>query len=212
MGTFIEDNCEFVEWSRPLIENCSDFSCTHDKDIELSLIHISEPTRHDFFKNDFENYNNQLLGKSYGFVKANTSLELVAAFTVSNSMLPVSSLPKNIKNKINRPIPNIKRNSQYPAVLVGQLAVFDSFAGKHIGDEILSFIKGWFIDPLNKTGCRYIIVDASNHQKVIDFYQRNGFKFIFENIADEIEYMKLDLEPEYKRTRLMYFDLIILKS
>lgn len=191
MGTFIEDNCEFVEWSRPLIENCSDFSCTHDKDIE------------NFFKNDFENYNNQLLGKSYGFVKANTSLELVAAFTVSNSMLPVSSLPKNIKNKINRPIPNIKRNSQYPAVLVGQLAVFDSFAGKHIGDEILSFIKGWFIDPLNKTGCRYIIVDASNHQKVIDFYQRNGFKFIFENIADEIEYMKLDLEPEYKRTRLM---------
>ena len=174
MGTFIEDNCEFVEWSRPLIENCSDFSCTHDKDIE------------NFFKNDFENYNNQLLGKSYGFVKANTSLELVAAFTVSNSMLPVSSLPKNIKNKINRPIPNIKRNSQYPAVLVGQLAVFDSFAGKHIGDEILSFIKGWFIDPLNKTGCRYIIVDASNHQKVIDFYQRNGFKFIFENIADEI--------------------------
>lgn len=200
MGTFIEDNCEFVEWSRPLIENCSDFSCTHDKDIE------------NFFKNDFENYNNQLLGKSYGFVKANTSLELVAAFTVSNSMLPVSSLPKNIKNKINRPIPNIKRNSQYPAVLVGQLAVFDSFSGKHIGDEILSFIKGWFIDPLNKTGCRYIIVDAANHQKVIDFYQRNGFKFIFENIADEIEYMKLDLEPEYKRTRLMYFDLIILKS
>lgn len=47
---------------------------------------------------------------------------------------------------------------------------------------------------------------------MIDFYQRNGFKFIFENIADEIEYMKLDLEPEYKRTRLMYFDLIILKS
>lgn len=120
MGTFIEDNCEFVEWSRTLIENCSDFSCNHDKDIE------------NFFKDDFENYTNQLLGKSYGFVKTNTSLELVAAFTVSNSMLPVSSLPKSIRNKINRPIPNVKRNSQYPAVLVGQLAVFDSFAGKHM--------------------------------------------------------------------------------
>ncbi len=200
MGTFIEDNCEFVEWSRPLIENCSDFSCTHDKDIE------------NFFKNDFENYNNQLLGKSYGFVKANTSLELVAAFTVSNSMLPVSSLPKNIKNKINRPIPNIKTQLSISSCISWTISCIDSFAGKHIGDEILSFIKGWFIDPLNKTGCRYIIVDAANHQKVIDFYQRNGFKFIFENIADEIEYMKLDLEPEYKRTRLMYFDLIILKS
>ena len=151
------------------------------------------------------------IGKSYGFVKTKPSFELVAAFTVSNSMLPVVNFPKSIKNRINRQIPNSKRNSQYPAVLVGQLAVFDSFAGKHIGDEVLSFIKSWFIDPLNKTGCRYIIVDAVNNDKVIKFYKRNGFKFIFDNIEDEIEYMKLDLEPEYKHTRLMYFDLIVLK-
>lgn len=199
MGTFIEENCEFVEWSRTLIENCPNFSCSHDKDIE------------EFFNKDFEDYNNQLLGKSYGFIKE-PSPELVAAFTVSNSMLPIQSLPKNSRNRINRTIPNIKRNSQYPAVLIGQLAVFDSFAGRHIGDEVLSFIKGWFIEPLNKTGCRYIIVDAANNSKVLDFYKRNGFKFIFDNIEDEIEYMKLDLEPEYKRTRLMYFDLIVLKS
>lgn len=199
MNTFIDENCEFVELSSILIENCSNFSCTHDKDIEQ------------FFKKDFEDYDNQLLGKSYGFVQSD-SLELVAAFTVSNSMLPISNFPKPVKNRINRQIPNIKRNSQYPAVLVGQLAVFDTFSGKHIGDEVLSFIKGWFIDPLNKTGCRYVIVDASNNDKVLDFYKRNGFKFIFDNIEEEIEYMKLDLEPEYKRTRLMYFDLIVLKS
>ncbi len=199
MSIFIEDNCEFVEWSSPLIESCSNFSCKHDKDIEQ------------FFKRDFEYYEKQLLGKSYGFVKTKPSFELVAAFTVSNSMLPVVNFPKSIKNRINRQIPNSKRNSQYPAVLVGQLAVFDSFAGKHIGDEVLSFIKSWFIDPLNKTGCRYIIVDAVNNDKVIKFYKRNGFKFIFDNIEDEIEYMKLDLEPEYKHTRLMYFDLIVLK-
>ena len=191
MSIFIEDNCEFVEWSSPLIESCSNFSCKHDKDIEQ------------FFKRDFEYYEKQLLGKSYGFVKTKPSFELVAAFTVSNSMLPVVNFPKSIKNRINRQIPNSKRNSQYPAVLVGQLAVFDSFAGKHIGDEVLSFIKSWFIDPLNKTGCRYIIVDAVNNDKVIKFYKRNGFKFIFDNIEDEIEYMKLDLEPEYKHTRLM---------
>ena len=199
MSIFIEDNCEFVEWSSPLIESCSNFSCKHDKDIEQ------------FFKRDFEYYEKQLLGKSYGFVKTKPSFELVAAFTVSNSMLPVVNFPKSIKNRINRQIPNSTRNSQYPAVLVGQLAVFDSFAGKHIGDEVLSFIKSWFIDPLNKTGCRYIIVDAVNNDKVIKFYKRNGFKFIFDNIEDEIEYMKLDLEPEYKHTRLMYFDLIVLK-
>lgn len=200
MSTFLDDNCEFVEWSRLLIEHCSNFSCTHDKDIEA------------FFKDEFEYYNNQLLGKSYGFIKTSPPLELVAAFTVSNSMLPISDFPKPIKNRINRKIPNTKRNSQYPAVLIGQLAVFDSFSGKRIGDEVLNFIKGWFIDPLNKTGCRYIIVDAANNDKVLDFYKRNGFRFIFDNISDEIEYMKLDLEPEYKRTRLMYFDLIVLKA
>ena len=127
-------------------------------------------------------------------------------------MLPVVNFPKNIKNRINRQIPNPKRNSQYPAVLIGQLAVFDAFSGMHIGDEVLSFIKGWFIEPLNKTGYRYVVVDAVNNDKVIDFYQRNGFKFILDKIEDEIEYMKLDMEPEYKRTRLMYFDLIVLKS
>lgn len=199
MSTFIKNNCEFVDWSSSLIENSLNFSCDNDKAIEK------------FFKSEFKDYECQLLGKSYGFVKTNPSLELVAAFTVSNSMLPISHFPKNIRNRISRRIPNPKRNSQYPAVLVGQLAVFDSFAGKHIGDEVLSFIKSWFIDPLNKTGCRYIIVDAVNNDKVIGFYQRNGFKFIFDKIEDEIEYMKLDMDPEYKRTRLMYFDLIILK-
>lgn len=197
---FIREHCEFVEWSCPLIENCSNFSCKHDKDIEQ------------FFKTEFEYYDQQLLGKSYGFVKTKPTLELGAAFTVSNSMLPVVNFPKNIKNRINRQISTPKRNSQYPAVLIGQLAVFDDFSGMHIGDEVLSFIKGWFIEPLNKTGCRYVVVDAVNNDKVIDFYQRNGFKFIFDKIEDEIEYMKLDMELEYKRTRLMYFDLIVLKS
>lgn len=199
MSTFLDDNCEFVEWSSLLVEHCKGLSCAHDKDIE------------DFFREEFEDYNAQLLGKSYGFVKSD-SLELVAAFTVSNSMLPVSDFPNPIKNRLNRNIPNKKRNTQYPAVLIGQLVVFDSFAGKRIGDEVLGFIKGWFIEPLNKTGCRYIIVDAANNEKVLNFYKRNGFKFIFNEIKDEIEYMKLDLDPEYKRTRLMYFDLIVLKS
>ena len=197
---FISEHCEFVEWSHSLIENCSNFSCKNDKSIEQ------------FFKVEFDYYDQQLLGKSYGFVKMKPSLELVAAFTVSNSMLPIVNFPKSIKNRINRQIPNPKRSTQYPAVLIGQLTVFDAFSGKHIGDEVLSFIKGWFIEPLNKTGCRYVVVDAVNNDKVIDFYQRNGFKFIFDKIEDEIEYMKLDMGPEYKRTRLMYFDLIVLKS
>lgn len=96
--------------------------------------------------------------------------------------------------------------------MLGQLAVFDKFAGHGIGDEVLLFIKTWVSGKSNISGCRYLIVDATNNEKVINFYQRNGFKFIFDTIEEEIEYMRLDLEPEYKRTRLMYFDLILLAS
>lgn len=195
---YIEKHCDFLELREELLRQCPPFSCAKDKDIE------------DFFCGEYKDFAAQLFGKSYGFFSDDETPRLVAAFTVSNSMLPVDTFPKNIRNRINRSVPNAKRRVQHPAVLVGQLAVFDGFHGLGIGDEVLDFVKAWFIAPDNKTGCRYLIVDAVNHPKVLDFYLRNGFKFIFEHIEAEIAYMKLDLDPEYKHTRLMYFDLIVL--
>lgn len=160
-------------------------------------------------------YAYQLLGKSYCFVKPDTS-EIVCAFTVANSSVKVDSLPSNLRNKLNRKIPNAKRRPQYPAVLVGQLAVSDLFSGHHVGDELLDFIKSWFIDPLNKTGCRYVIVDAVNHSKVFEYYQRNGFKFLFSSDEEEWTFLHKGLEPttpiEPMKTRLMYFNLIYLRT
>lgn len=131
--------------------------------------------------------------------------------------MKVDSLPSNLRNKLNRKIPNAKRRPQYPAVLVGQLAVSDLFCGHHVGDELLDFIKSWFIDPLNKTGCRYVIVDAVNHQKVFEYYQRNGFKFLFSSDEEEWTFLhNKGQEPttpiEPMKTRLMYFDLIYLRT
>lgn len=95
----------------------------------------------------------------------------------------------------------------------------------------MDFIKAWFIDPLNKTGCRYIIVDAVNHEKVIDYYNNNGFNFIFSSDQEEIKYMthsadkisfwrkmQYSIFPHknpnniFRKTRLMFFDLIVLYS
>jgi len=197
---FLKEHCALSELNEELIQQCSPFSCKNDKDIE------------EFFANDYKLFAEQLFGKSYGFFTKDGEQKLVSAFTVSNSMLPVDRFPKNIQRRINKNVPFVKRKVQHPAVLVGQLAVFDGYNHLGIGDEMLNFIKAWFLSPKNKTGCRYLIVDAVNHPKVIDFYVRNGFKFIFDNIEDEIEYMQLNLDPEYKRTRLMYFDLIVLKS
>ena len=197
------EQCDFMELTEEVLLQCNGFTC---KDADIT----------EFFTHDYADYTYQLLGKSYRFVKPDTS-EIVCAFTVANSSVKVASLPSGLRNKLNRKIPNAKRSPQYPAVLVGQLAVSDLFSGHHIGDELLDFIKSWFIDPLNKTGCRYVIVDAVNHPKVFDYYQRNGFKFLFS--SDEEEWVFLHnkgQEPtapvEPMRTRLMYFDLIYLRT
>ena len=197
------EQCDFMELTEEVLQQCKGFTCK-DEDIT------------EFFTQDYADYAYQLLGKSYCCVKPDTS-EIVCAFTVANSSVKVDSLPSNLRNKLNRKIPNAKRRPQYPAVLVGQLAVSDLFSGHHVGDELLDFIKSWFIDPLNKTGCRYVIVDAVNHPKVFEYYQRNGFKFLFSSDEEEWTFLHnkgleqtTPIEP--MKTRLMYFDLIYLRT
>lgn len=197
------EQCDFMELTEEVLQQCKGFTCK-DEDIT------------EFFTQDYADYAYQLLGKLYCFVKPDTS-EIVCAFTVANSSVKVDSLPSNLRNKLNRKIPNAKRRPQYPAVLVGQLAVSDLFSRHHVGDELLDFIKSWFIDPLNKTGCRYVIVDAVNHPKVFEYYQRNGFKFLFSSDKEEWTFLhNKGLEPatpvEPMKTRLMYFDLIYLRT
>jgi hypothetical protein len=75
----------------------------------------------------------------------------------------------------------------------------------------MDFIKSWFIDPNNKTGCRFIVVDAYNEPIPIKYYKQNDFEFLFSTEDQEKEYMGLMDENQLK-TRLMYFDLIVLSA
>ena len=84
-----------------------------------------------------------------------------------------------------------------PAVKLGRFAIAEAHQGKGIGTEILDYIKMLFTRD-NKTGCRFIIVDAANNERTLNFYKKNGFEF-------------LPPSPEKKnkeRTCLMYFDLL----
>lgn len=64
---------------------------------------------------------------------------------------------------------------------------------KKVGSEMLDFIKGFFTNN-NKTGCRFITVDAYNEPEILGFYRKNSFDF-------------LTVKDEKDATRLMYFDL-----
>ena len=81
------------------------------------------------------------------------------------------------------------------------------FQSKHVGSEIIEFIKYWFIEPNNKTGCRFVLVDAYNVPSTVKFYEVNGFKMMFGSEEQERQYRRLKPEVVLS-TRIMYFDLI----
>ncbi len=94
-------------------------------------------------------------------------------------------------------------------MLVARLGVSKDYHSKHIGSDALEYIKYWFLDPYNKTGCRYILVDAYNAQPTIAFYESNGFATVFSTEIQEKEYRNIGTEIPLN-TRLMYFDLMLL--
>lgn len=177
---------------------CQPFDCNH-------------PDLNDFFANDCIDYSFQLLGKTYCFTLNENPSIIACAFTISNDSIKASLLPNNKKNKLNRAIPNPKRLGCYPAVLIGRLGVNKELQGKGIGLDLLNFIKAWFIDDNNKTGCRYLVVDAYNEPIPLKYYLGNGFQYLFDTEVDEKKYTGVNTSDPL-RTRLMFFDLIVLKS
>lgn len=192
---FLESNCSFKPFTSELIASSNKFECDNS---DLN----------DFFLNDCVNYSQQLLGKTYCFTLDSEDKDIVCAFTISNDSIKVSNLPSARKNKLTTRIPRQKRFKSYPAVLIGRLGVNKNYKRNGIGSELMDFIKSWFVDKDNKTGCRFIVVDSYNTENALQYYLKNGFEFLFSSESQEKE--NIGNQRELK-TRLMYFDLLNLE-
>jgi len=146
-----------------LLNDCS-FSPIDSVKDQLTSFDCNDDDLNDFFKSDSHNYTEQLLGKTYCFV-LESSNEIVCAFTLANDSIKASLLPNSRKKKVQKQIPHQKTMKSYPAVMIGRLGVDAKFQGCGIGKQLMNFIKGWFIDNENKTGCRFIVVDAYVNEK-----------------------------------------------
>jgi GNAT superfamily N-acetyltransferase len=194
---FLENSCNFD----PLLETTAIFDTFDCGDDELN----------DFFRNDALPYQKELLGKTYYFSLKDDPSVIVCAFTVANDSIKTFNIPGLRKNKINRTIPNVKRRKNYPAVLIGRLGVNAAFKNKNIGSEAVGFIKLWFTEPNNKTGCRFVLVDAYNNEIPLSFYKKNGFAEMFPSEDEERTFREIT-GTEKLDTRLLYFDLIELSK
>lgn len=144
-----------------------------------------------FYKDDAIPHLDQLLAVTYFFEARDHA---VGFFSVQNDSINKANSSTGIFSGIKNNMPEGKRYVFFPAVKIGRLGVHSDYQRCKIGTQIIDFIKALFIVK-NKTGCRFITVDAYNKPGVLSFYQNNGFEF-------------LSHKDNKRKTRSMYFDLI----
>lgn len=159
----------------------------------------------DFLLHDSIPHLNSLMAVTYVFeYKGKT----IAYYSVSNDVISRELIDSaslddlKIMKKIRRSIPNEKRGyKNYPAAKVGRLGVSQDFQRLGLGTLILNYIKISFIKK-NKTGCRFITVDAYNRDNTIRFYERNGFKYLTSDASTVTRPMYFDLSAMVERMHI----------
>lgn len=165
-------------------------------DIDTTKFDCGNADINDFLKDDSIEYQEGLLAVTY-IVTEQVTHDIIAYFCLLNDKLAyLSSDDKSAWNRLNRKIRNHKRLKSYPAVKIGRLGTSKKYARQGVARDLLDFIKHMFASS-NRTGCRFITVDA--HREAIGLYEKCGFTF-FSNTDEEDD------------TRLMYFDLLPYKQ
>ena len=72
--------------------------------------------------------------------------------------------------------------------------------------RILGSIKWWLRNVANLIAARYVVVDAVNNEKVLQFYARNQFWTVFKSEEDERKANELE-DGQPLLTRFMISDL-----
>ncbi len=197
---FLTEQCAFFEMTEDILVTCQPLECGN-ADLD------------DFFRNDAIRYAYYLMGKTYCFRLKSNPAKIVCALTVSNDSIRIYDLPRSRRDYMKSLTHHEKPLRRYPGVLIGRLGVGVEFAGKGIGSEALDFVKGWFYSSSNKTGCRFVIVDAVNEPRVVAFYEKNGFRPLFSTEEQELAYTIGKTATDARlETRLMYFDLLKLRK
>lgn len=182
-----------------LLTHCNTFTCGAD-DLD------------DFLYQDSLAYEKDLMGKTYCWLLKEDDRKIVGFVTLANAGIQTTHMQNNPRRHLHKNIAYNKQGRTYPAVLIGRIAVAKEFQGRdfRVGTQIMDIIKDWFLTDDNKTGCRFVLVDAVNAPQTLNYYERNGFKPLFPRIDDEKCFYNIDKSNDL-RTRMYYFDLLLQK-
>jgi len=157
---------------------------------QIGVFDCDNDDLNEFFKTDALEHKKELLTETYSLYEATVGEKKspVALVSFCNDVIHLS------KEKRSELLDPKKALYQYlPAVKIARLGVHKPFQGKNLGTFLVNLTKKLFLTD-NRTGCRFITVDALNDKRGKKFYQKNGFEF-------------LHSKDKNKKTRIMWFDL-----
>lgn len=137
-----------------------------------------------------KHHTNELLAVTYVIEDIERD-KTIAYFSLLNDKIDRYITDEKVWKRMLKNIPYAMRRSSQPAVKLGRLAVSLDYQHKGWGPNILNALKYWFTNG-NKTGCRYITVDALIDK--VGFYEKYGFNILV-------------TPKEGDETVLMYYDL-----
>jgi len=144
----------------------------------------------EYFKDDAFKHRSELLSETYYLTNNEFQDDFpIALISLSNDGVRKEKLNSEWTSNLHKS----KIYTTYPAVKISRLGVNMDFQRMHIGSHLINMIKKLFITD-NRTGCRFLIVDAYNKDNIPNFYKFNEFGFFTE-------------KDKEKHTRAMYFDL-----
>ena len=140
----------------------------------------------EFFLKDAIPHKRELIGVTYFFYDE-TDKTAIAFFTVMNDAIRTDGFKDDL--------PAGKRYTFYPAVKIGRFGVNKKYQRSGVGTQLMDFIKRFFTSE-NKTGCRFLTLDAYNQADILKFYQKSGFKFYTDkDVNRNTRTMRFDLKP-----------------
>ena len=166
-----------LEGSKELKDFLTSFSCDRDSDIEYFLNNRAI---------EFEK-----LSKSRTYLICNEDdlltkpLNEVLIYGYIALSLKILTVPEETSNRVRKEIDGLsakihnERINDFSCYLIGQLAKNSNIKTNIItGTELIDFACNVIATSVNAVGGRYIMIECKNEEKLINFYNKNGFNII----------------------------------
>lgn len=142
----------------------------------LQSFDCGEEDLNDYFRNDAIHHKNELITQTYYISSTEDSSFPIALIDFCNDSLKIKKIEEYQSLFSVKPYPS------FPAVKITRIGVARELQSQNIGTYALNMVKQMFTTN-NRTGCRFLTVDAYNNSRTLNFYRNNGFQNIKQTVA-----------------------------